>query len=64
MPDFYHAPTCPCGQCQHEPAEGPAIAEKDCGCLFNDGEMYFCSEHEELELLKSTPPIQYRHSTS
>lgn len=64
MPSFYHAPTCRCGNCHPEPADGPTIVEKDCGCLFNDGEMYLCPEHEELELLESPPPIQYQHSTN
>lgn len=46
MPDFYHAYGCQCGNCYLEPADGPTIAQMPCGCLFNDGEMYFCAEHD------------------
>ena len=46
MPDFYHAGTCRCGNCQPEPADGPTVVEQSCGCFFNDGEMYFCDEHD------------------
>lgn len=46
MPDFHHAPTCRCGNCEPEPADGPAIIEQECGCLFNDGDMYFCHDHD------------------
>ena len=46
MPDFHHAPTCRCGNCEPEPADGPTIIEQDCGCLFNDGGIYFCNDHD------------------
>ena len=46
MPDFYHAHTCRCGHCRPEPADGPTIVQKPCGCFFNDGEMYFCEAHD------------------
>lgn len=46
MPDFHHAPGCLCGNCQAQPADGPTVTEMPCGCLFNDGDMYFCRKHE------------------
>lgn len=49
MPDFHHAPACRCGNCRAEPADGPTVSEMPCGCLFNDGEMYFCQQHEPQE---------------
>ena len=46
MPDFYHAGTCRCGNCQLEPADGPTTGQQPCGCIFSDGEMYFCPGHD------------------
>lgn len=46
MPDFYHAPTCLCGQCFHEPDQAErTYVGLPCGCFFFDGEMEFCEIH-------------------
>ena len=48
MNDFYHAPGCCCGNCWAIPAMATeeTVDEYDCGCLFDDGDMYFCADHE------------------
>ena len=49
---FYHAPTCPCGNCHGDPGGGPTHVEEPCGCVWDDGNMDFCEEHEELATLR------------
>ena len=45
MPDFYHAPTCPCGNCRAESPDEPVYHSMPCGCQFDNGEMSFCPKH-------------------
>ena len=73
MSTFHHAPTCPCGNCHPLPADGPTHIDMPCGCLFNDGDMYFCEEHEAEEEARlaqampqgpqdQSPPVAYHHT--
>ena len=48
MPDFFHAPTCMCGNCFPDSDAADPINHytAPCGCEWNDGEMYFCELHD------------------
>ena len=53
MADFYHAPTCGCGNCQAEPGDGPSQYKYGCGCFFDDGEVYFCEVHDVEDYIET-----------
>ena len=51
MADFFHAPTCRCGYCFSDPDAADPLTHytAGCGCVWDDGEMYFCELHEPNE---------------
>ena len=66
-------PHAPAATATPSPPTDPPIADMPCGCLFNDGDMYFCEQHEAeeearlaaampVDPIDQSPPIAYHHT--